>query len=76
MAELRSEAVDLASAKINGSFPLATEEAVAGPHYATEYFLAAMHNAELYLQKTLTLFPSLNKTNTVLLSPSPIQPPQ
>lgn len=68
--------MDPASPKINGSFPLAVEEAVAGPPYTTDYLLAAVHNAELSLQKTLMLFPSLNKTNTILLSPSPIQSPQ
>lgn len=68
--------MDPASAKINGSFPLAVEEAVAGPCHTTQYLLAAVHNAELHLQKTLMLFPSLNKMNTILLSLSPLQPPQ
>jgi len=68
--------VDPASAKINGSFPQAIEEAVAGPRYTTEYLLAAAHNAEFYLLKTPMLFPFLNKTNTILLSPSPTRPPQ
>lgn len=65
--------MDPTSAKINVSFPLAIEESVAGLHYTTEYLLAAVHHAEFSLQKTLMLFPSLSKMNTVLLSPSPIE---
>ncbi|XP_071601727.1 CRACD-like protein isoform X3 [Heliangelus exortis] len=38
----RWEAVDSASTKINGSFPLAIEESVPGPHYTTEYLLPAV----------------------------------
>lgn len=51
----RLEAVDPASVKINGSFPLTAEEAVAGLRYTTEYLLAAVHKAEFYLRKTLML---------------------
>lgn len=67
--------MDPASAKTNWTFPLAIEQAVAGPHYTTEYLLAAVHIAEFYLQKIPMPFPSQNKMNTNLPSPSLIQLP-
>lgn len=60
--------MDPTSAKINGSFPLAIEEAVTGPHYTPQYLLAAVHNAEFSLQKTLMFFP-LQIKRTLSFSP-------